>query len=442
MSRRTSPAFAATLITLVALSSSYGQFAESSDANAQAVEAFTRLVEAYRGRPAIEVTSTLSISVVEGDVEATSEEVTAEIVRAQDGAGIVRIRGYNCVFDDGEFVATHEDNADAYVRVEYDGSPYWTLFDAFRELPYPHLALFWGEAAINEVCMQIAPNTPMIVPTSVSTEQKDGESLLSIALRSKNGELTLIVDPQAQLIRSARHEVSGGPLVQPGTKKVTSYSFAYVTHEEPLPAERFSFEPGDRQRVDLMASLRPAREPAMPGGAAPVAPAGPAQLVGREAPAILLATAGGDAIDLAELQGKVVVVDFWATWCRPCVAALPELHTVAEWARTEALPVEVITVNTFEAAGQAEDTPEARLEQVRRFWDKHGFTLPVAMDFTDETAAAYRVQGIPATFVIRSDGVIHAQHSGFGGDYAAQLKRDIRGAIDALEKPARDGAAE
>jgi thiol-disulfide isomerase/thioredoxin len=413
-----------------------------ADSDPQAVEAFTELVESYRARPGIEVTSTLSIAVAQGEAEAASEEVMAEIVRSSDGAGIVRIRGYTCRFKDGVFTATHEKNDDVYLRVEFDGSPYWTLFDAFRELPYPHLALFWGEAAINEVCMQIAPDTPMIVPTSVEVDEEGGERLRRIVLSSGNGSLTLTVDPDTQLIRSARHEVIGGPVVQPGTKKVTSYSFEYVTHEKPLPAKRFVFTPGDRQRVDLMASLRPSREPGGADGPAAPAPGGPAQLVGEAAPPLLLATASGDAVDLAELRGKVVVLDFWATWCRPCVAALPELHAVAEWAREKALPVEVIAVNTFEAAGQAEDDPDTRLEQVRRFWKKRGFTLPVAMDYTDDTAAAYRVQGIPATFVIRSDGVVHAQHAGFAGEYAEQLKRDIRAAIAALEEPAEDDAGE
>jgi len=55
------------------------------------------------------------------------------------------------------------------------------------------------------------------------------------------------------------------------------------------------------------------------------------------------------------------------------------------------------------------------------------------MDYTDETAAAYGINGIPATFVIRSDGIVQAQHAGAGPDYVEQLKGEIRAALAALE---------
>jgi thiol-disulfide isomerase/thioredoxin len=136
------------------------------------------------------------------------------------------------------------------------------------------------------------------------------------------------------------------------------------------------------------------------------------------------------AIDLELLRGKVVVLDFWATWCGPCRRALPLLHQMAAWARLEELPVEVVTVNVWESRDPAQNTPDARLESVRAFWKQNGYTLPVAMDYTDEVAAAYGVQGIPATFVIRSDGVVHAQPH---PSSVEELKRVVREAIEALE---------
>jgi len=93
------------------------------------------------------------------------------------------------------------------------------------------------------------------------------------------------------------------------------------------------------------------------------------------------------------------------------------------------MPVTVITINCFEGAVLENDTPDNRLDAARAFWRKHEFTLPVAMDYSDDVASSYKVTGIPATVVIRSDGVVHAVHSGVSPDYIEQLKSDINGAL-------------
>ncbi len=192
-------------------------------------------------------------------------------------------------------------------------------------------------------------------------------------------------------------------------------------------AEAMAFDPGTRQQVDMLATLLPepdrAEIPEQVWGG----------MVGEPAPDWILATADGDALDLEDLRGQVVVLDFWATWCGPCIRALPLLHDVAKWARAEQLPVRVVTINVFERDRNGDATPDARLQTVTEFWKKHGFSLPVAMDYTDETAAAYGVQGIPAMFVIRADGVIHAHHVGIADNYLEQVKSDVTGAIEALE---------
>jgi thiol-disulfide isomerase/thioredoxin len=134
-------------------------------------------------------------------------------------------------------------------------------------------------------------------------------------------------------------------------------------------------------------------------------------------------------VDLELLRGKVVILDFWATWCGPCRQALPLLHKVDAWVKRGDLPVEIITINVWEIQDRAADIPDARLERVRAYWATEKFTLPVAMDFTDEVAASYGVRGIPATVVIRPDGTVHAMHSGGGPDDARTLQAEIEAVL-------------
>jgi thiol-disulfide isomerase/thioredoxin len=402
---------------------------EPYETDPEAAKAFGELIKRYRARPAMQVTSTLKMKLLEGEETAEAGEVKAEITYVKGLGGIVKIRDYTISFLDGRFYAVHKDTEGSYYREEFDGSPYWPMLINFQDIPYPHLALFWGEQSVEDTCMQVQAATPNLVPTKVEkTKDKKGKPLTRITLSSPNGMLRFDVDPKTWLVREMTHEITGGSMVQPGTKRVTTYKIVNKTFEKPLPKDKLAFDPGERQRVDLLGALRPARtsdQPMMRDVA------GPGDLTGQEAPPLVLATADDGAVDLEEMRGKVVVIDYWATWCRPCMAALPMLHEVAAWAADEELPVTFLTVNTLER-----EAPDPRLEKVRALWRNKGFTLPIAMDYTNETAEAWGVQGIPAAFIVRSDGVVHTTHVGLDPNYIESMKRDILDAIAALEAPA------
>ncbi|MEM7228522.1 MAG: TlpA disulfide reductase family protein [Planctomycetota bacterium] len=399
---------------------------QSHEADPAAMKAFQELIEAYRDQPGLTVKSTVALEIQEGDIISEGDVIEAEFMLGQERQGIVKLRGFECYLSDGTFAAIHEKTDHSYFSVPDDDSPYYTLMTAFVDLPFPHLAIAFGEHDISDVCMQFHQKAPWVQPTGVRDMTRDEKQYRVITMTSDQERVEIEVDVATMLISKIDVEVFGGYLVQPGTSLHYAHTYAYETREEPFEDGTFTLAPETRQRVDHLASLMPrAPEPTANDG-------GGVQLVrgleGMPAPDVILTTMDNDAVDLEDLRGQVVVLDFWATWCGPCRRALPSLHEVAVWADDESLPVKVLTVNVWERI----DDPEERLEKVRKFWTDNGFSLPVLVDYSDETAEAFGVTGIPTTVVIRSDGVVHGVHVGFDAD---RIRNDIQAALAALEEP-------
>jgi thiol-disulfide isomerase/thioredoxin len=398
---------------------------QAHEPDPEALRAFKDLVESYRQRPALEVETTIEIAIEQDGVESARPKVKAAFTLGRGRVGIVKLQGFTCYISGGKLAAVHESTDHSYFSAPDEGSPFYALMNAFVYVPFPHLAIAFGEEDIAEVCMQFHQAAPWVQPTGVDTVTRDGRTLRRIRLTSDFDDMQVLYDPDTKLIEAIDLKVTGGHLVDEGATMAFAHSFKYKPHDEPLPASAFALDPGPRQRVDLMPALV-AKTEAAP--APPAEEAHAAGLVGAAAPDFVLGTADGGAVDLAALRGRVVVLDFWATWCGPCKKALPLLHEVARWARDQDVPVEILTVNIWDQ-GQGDE----RLERVRKFWQKNGFTLPVVVDHKNQTVDSYKISGVPVTVVIRADGVVHAHHVGVVDDYAETLKADITGAIEALE---------
>ena len=115
--------------------------------------------------------------------------------------------------------------------------------------------------------------------------------------------------------------------------------------------------------------------------------------MGGATPALALKDVGGVAHDLARYRGKVVLINFWATWCEPCREEMPSLQRLRESLPEKAFAVLAINV----------DEPDAR---VRRFLEETRLDLTVLLDPNKTVTRAWGVRVMPTTFVVGPDGRI------------------------------------
>ncbi len=140
---------------------------------------------------------------------------------------------------------------------------------------------------------------------------------------------------------------------------------------------------------------------------------GPHPLLGLEAPEVEFPLLGGGSQDLAKLKGnKVVVLDFWAEWCGPCVEALPGLEQVSK--DFGGRDVAFYAVNLGDA--------EADIEQFRK---RHELDLPIGMDADGKIAQRFHTNNIPMTVIIDKQGVIQVVHEGLDADLETTITEEI-----------------
>ena len=128
---------------------------------------------------------------------------------------------------------------------------------------------------------------------------------------------------------------------------------------------------------------------------APPSPPTPIQgtKVGNLAPDFQLQNLEGDPVSLSELRGKPVILNFWATWCSPCVHEMPYLQQVYEEWSGKGLVLLAINIG-------------ATSSKVTEFLQGHSLFLPVLLDTKQDIARRYNIQYIPTTFFIDKDGII------------------------------------
>ena len=121
--------------------------------------------------------------------------------------------------------------------------------------------------------------------------------------------------------------------------------------------------------------------------------------VGAVAPDFRTTTPSGEEIRLSDFRGKVVLLNFWATWCGPCRIEMPLFQNL--YARYGEEGITIVAVNNRETA-----------QQIVGFTDQLGITFPLALDESGTIQDLYNVSGYPITYIIDADGVIMERHFG------------------------------
>lgn len=135
---------------------------------------------------------------------------------------------------------------------------------------------------------------------------------------------------------------------------------------------------------------------------------------GDQAPSFSAPSLTGEGnIELGHYRGKVVYLDFWASWCGPCLIAIPEIEKI----RSEFPPdhFQIVAVNL-----------DKKKKKAQRFLKKNPTGYPSASDPKGSLPAQFGVDTMPTSYLIDGDGVIQYVHRGFSRGDGSQLREEIR----------------
>jgi peroxiredoxin/outer membrane lipoprotein-sorting protein len=261
--------------------------------------------------------------------------------------------------------------------------------DKLERVPQPIANMLFGENP--SLLMAISQNPAAMLEGAtvkrVEDVTVDAKPYAALHVTGRpTDELTLLIDPNTHLLRRVTMDLRK-TIEQRGAPDIKAAEFVVdytttVVDGQPKP-EQFAWAPPE--------GARDAAATANKGGGTFDAKT---TLVGKPAPDFTLKDLAEQDVKLADAKGSVVLIDFWATWCPPCVEGMPNLERIHKERAKDG--VKVFAVNAMEEK-----------DKVVNFVKPRNLTLPVLLDSDGKVGEAYEVDGWPTSVIVKRDGTIH-----------------------------------
>ena len=246
-------------------------------------------------------------------------------------------------------------------------------------------------------------------PATLPPDPDDPKKRPRIQSALQVGMMTLTIDPSTYLIDKVVVDLDAAAMGGPADMDMSYQLDIHLNAtDQPIEGDRFTFDTTGSKASPSMQHMMASGSNA------------PHPLTGQPTPPLSLPDIDGNNHDIAtdDADAKVIVLDFWATWCPPCVAELPELQEVYDWAKDNNKPVAFYAVNQGET-----------VDQVKQFWLDKKLSIPVLMDEKFTAAQSYQVNGIPQTVII-ANGKVQTVHVGYRPGIGEQMQAEIQDLLD------------